>query len=203
MARIITIARGYGSGGKTIGKMLAEDLGIKFYDKELIKLASEESGINEGFFGVADEKVKLPRLRKGGAYKGDDVISPDSPDFVSDQNLFNYTAKIIKQIAEKEPCVIVGRCADYILKERDDVIRIFIHCDEKTAISNICDMYGIDEKEALKTMNKKNKDRADYYRYYTGQDWQNADNYNLCINTSHMSYEKCVEIIKKYLELIG
>ena len=129
MARIITIARGMGSGGRTIGKMLSEQLGIKYYDKELIKLASEESGINEAFFGRVDEKIKTSFIRRGGVYKGG-IIDPSSKDFTSDANLFNFQAKIIKELAEKEPAVIVGRCADFVLSEHDDVIRLFIFCDK-------------------------------------------------------------------------
>ena len=147
MAEIITIARKMGSGGKTVGKMLAEKYGCKYYDKELIRLASDESGINERFFGLVDEKIKNGFLRKKSVYKGD-LIEPDSPDFTSDDNLFNYQAKVIKQIAEREPAIIVGRCADYILKDRDDVLRVFIYSDEPTAVKNVIDAYGVSEKEA-------------------------------------------------------
>ncbi len=201
MAKTITIARGFGSGGRTIGKMLSEDLGMKYYDKDLIRLASEESGINERFFGLVDEKLKGSFLRKGGIYKGE-LISPDSPDFTSDQNLFNYQAKIIKQLADKEPAIIVGRCADYILRERDDVIRVFIHCDMATAIKNVVDMYGISEKEAQRIIIKTDKERSEYFKHYTGLDWENARNYNLCLDTSRLSYDECVEIIKGYISII-
>ena len=201
MARVITIARGFGSGGRTIGKMLSEDLGIKYYDKDLIRLASEDSGINERFFGKVDEKLKGSFLRKGGIYKGE-LISPDSPDFTSDQNLFNYQAKIIKQLADKEPAVIVGRCADYILRDRDDVIRVFIYSDMKTAIKNVVNMYGISEREAEKFTLKTDKERSEYYRHYTGLDWENAKNYNICLDTSKLSYDKCVDMIKGFIEII-
>ncbi len=201
MAKTITIARGFGSGGRTIGKMLSEDLGMKYYDKDLIRLASEESGINERFFGRVDEKLKGSFLRKGGVYKGD-LISPDSPEFTSNQNLFNYQAKIIKQLADKEPAIIVGRCADYILRDRDDVIRVFIYCDMPTAIKNVVDMYGISEKEAQRIIIKTDKERSEYFKHYTGMDWENARNYNLCLDTSRLSYDECVEIIKGYISII-
>lgn len=201
MARIITIARGFGSGGRTIGKMLSEDLGFKYYDKDLIRLASEDSGINERFFGLVDEKLKGSLLRKGGVYKGE-LISPDSPEFTSDQNLFNYQAKIIKQLADKEPAVIVGRCADYILRDREDVIRVFICSDMPTAIKNVVNMYGISEKEAEKIIIRTDKERSEYYRFYTGLDWENAKNYNICLDTSKLSYDKCVEMIKGFIEVI-
>lgn len=201
MAKTITIARGFGSGGRTIGKMLSEDLGIKYYDKDLIRLASEESGINERFFGLVDEKLKGSFLRKGGVYKGD-LISPDSSEFTSDQNLFNYQAKIIKQLADKEPAIIVGRCADYILRERDDVIKVFIYSDMETAIKNVVDMYGVSEREAKKMIEKTDKERSEYFKHYTGLDWENAKNYNLCLDTSRLSYDECVEIIKGYINII-
>ncbi|MBQ8027424.1 MAG: cytidylate kinase-like family protein [Clostridia bacterium] len=202
MARIITISRGFGSGGRTIGKMLSEDLGIKYYDKDLIRLASEESGINERFFGLVDEKLKGSFLRKGGVYKGD-IISPNSPEFTSDQNLFNFQAKIIKQLADKEPAIIVGRCADYILRDRDDVIRVFIYSDMPTAIKNVVAMYGVSEKEAQRMITKTDKERSEYFKHYTGLDWENAKNYNLCLDTSRLSYDKCVDIIKGYIDIVN
>ena len=117
---VITIARQYGSGGRTIGEMLAEDLKVHYYDKELLKLASEDSGINERLFVNADEKVKVTHLFKviKNVYNGQ-LIPPESEDFVSDDNLFNYQAKVIKELAGEESCVIVGRCADYVLKYYD------------------------------------------------------------------------------------
>lgn len=201
MARIITIARGMGSGGRTIGKMLSEQLGIKYYDKELIKLASEESGINEAFFGRVDEKIKTSFIRRGGVYKGG-IIDPSSKDFTSDANLFNFQAKIIKELAEKEPAVIVGRCADFVLSEHDDVIRLFIFCDKQTAVRNVIEAYGGNEKDAAKLIEKTDKDRCDYYKHYTGRDWQDARNYNISLNTSDMDYQTCVDIIKGYISII-
>lgn len=201
MAQIITIAREMGSGGRTIGKMLSEDLGIKYYDKDLIKLASEDSGINERFFGLVDEKLKGSFLRKGGVYKGE-LISPDHRDFTSDQNLFNFQAKIIKQLADKEPAVIVGRCADFILSDKRDVVKVFVYSNMETAVKNVVDMYGVSEKEAQKIIERTDKERSEYYRHYTGRDWTNAKNYNICLDTSNMDYTKCIEIIKSYLKLL-
>lgn len=201
MAQIITIAREMGSGGRTIGKMLSEDLGIKYYDKDLIKLASEDSGINERFFGLVDEKLKGSFLRKGGVYKGE-LISPDHRDFTSDQNLFNFQAKIIKQLADKEPAVIVGRCADFILSGKRDVVKVFVYSNMETAVKNVVDMYGVSEKEAQKIIERTDKERSEYYRHYTGRDWTNAKNYNICLDTSDMDYRKCIEIIKSYLKLL-
>lgn len=202
MAQIITIARGMGSGGRTIGKMLSEELGIKYYDKDLIRLASEESGINEAFFGRVDEKIKTSFIKRNGIYKGG-VIDPSSKEFTSDRNLFNFQAKIISQLADKEPAVIVGRCADYILRDREDVIRLFIYCDEKTAIKNVIEAYGLSEKDAAKLIEKTDKDRSSYYKYYTGRDWKNAMNYNICLDTSRLDFSTCIRIIKGYIDIVS
>ena len=201
MARIITIARGMGSGGRTIGKMLSEQLGIKYYDKELIRLASEDSGINEAFFGRVDEKIKTSFIRRNGVYKGG-IIDPSSKDFTSDANLFNFQAKIIKELADKEPAVIVGRCADFVLADRKDVIRLFIFCDEETAVHNVIEAYGGNEKDAKKLIEKTNKERCDYYKHYTGRFWEDARNYNICLDTSRLDYQTCVDIIKGYINII-
>ena len=140
-------------------------------------------------------------MRKGGVYKGE-LLDPDDHDFTSDRNLFNYQAKIIKQLADREPAVIVGRCADYILRDRKDVLKVFIYSDMETAVKNIVDLYGVSVKEAVKIIEKTDKERSDYYRHYTGRDWTNAKNYNLCLDTSDMSYDKCVDIIKGYIKLL-
>ena len=202
MAQIITIARGMGSGGRTIGKMLSEALGIKYYDKDLIKLASEESGINEAFFGRVDEKLKSSFIKRGGVYKGG-VIDPSSKEFTSDRNLFNFQAKIIKDLADKEPAVIVGRCADFILGDRENVIKLFIYCDESTAVYNVTEAYGNSEKDAKKLIEKTDKTRSEYYKHYTGREWTDARNYNICLDTSRLDYETCVKIIMGYIEIIN
>ena len=162
---VITIARGYGSGGKSIGKMLAEDLGVKAYDMELLRLASDESGINEHLFAQADEKLKTPRLFKPrkSAYTGE-IIPPDSEDFVSDQNLFNYQAKVIRDLAEKESCVIIGRCADFILKDCKHVIRVYVHAPFDYCVEKTMMVHGnMDEDEAKRYIRKMDKRRGDYY----------------------------------------
>ena len=201
MAQIITIARGMGSGGRTIGKMLSEALGIKYYDKDLLRLASEETGINEEFFDQVDEKLKRLFIKRGGVYKGG-VIDPDSRDFISDKNLFNFQAKIIRELADKEPAVIVGRCADYILRDRTDIVKLFIFSDSDTAVYNVCEAYGGSEKDARKLIEKTDKERSAYYKHYTGNEWTDARNYNICLNTTRLDYETCVRIIMGYMDII-
>ena len=199
---VITIARGYGSGGRTIGKMLAEELGIPYYDRELMRLASDESGINEELFAKADEKLKQSLLYKFSRkeYKGE-LIPPDREDFVSNDNLFNYQAKVIRDLAEAGPCVIIGRCADYVLREFDHVIRLYFYAPKEDCIRRIQEISSEPEKDIIKKIEKTDKYRAAYYKYYTGHEWNDANNYDLCLNTTSMSYEKLVEVVKAYIEI--
>lgn len=201
---VITIARQYGSGGRTIGEMLADKLGIHFYDKELMKLASEDSGINERLFNTADEKVKQSVFSKmfktEKAYKGD-VISPKSDEFVSDDNLFNYQAKVVKELAEKENCVIVGRCADYVLKDYDHVLSVFIHGPKDFCMQEAAKKINLTGKELERFIAKTDKERADYYKYYTGREWTDARNYDLCLDSSKLGFERCVEEIIAYMNV--
>jgi cytidylate kinase len=199
---VITIARGYGSGGRTIGKMLAEKLDIPFYDRDLLRLASDDSGINQDLFAKADEKIKKSLLFNiaNKAYKGE-LIPPDSDDFVSNDNLFNYQAKIIKELATTESCIIIGRCADFILKDYENVIKVFVHAPLEKCIETLKEMTGKPEKEIEKQIASIDKHRAEYYKYYTGRDWEDAKNYDLCLNSSHLGFEKCVEIVKSYMDI--
>lgn len=198
---VITIARGYGSGGRTIGKMLADELNIKAYDREIVRMASEESGINEALFGEADEKLKNPLMRYAkGVYKGR-IITPDCEDFVSDKNLFNYEAKVVKELANKESCIIIGRCADYVLKDYKNVIRVFVHAPLESCVRTLSEMSSLNEKELEKRIQRIDKNRAAYYQHYTGREWNGAENYDLCLNSADLGFEKCVEIIKSYLHI--
>ena len=198
---IITIARQYGSGGKTIGETLARDLGINCYDRELMRLASDESGIAEGLFGKADEKLKnspLIRITKN-VYKGQ-LIPPESDEFTSNDNLFNYQAKVIRQLAEAESCVIIGRCSDVIV---EDAFRIFICSSFKKRVERI---QGLEkEPEDLKKLESRiravDAKRRDYYQYYSGNEWGKPKNYDLCLNSGTLGIERCVEIIANSVTL--
>lgn len=198
---IITIARGYGSGGRTLGKLLAAELGMECYDHELIKMASEESGINEALFGAVDEKRKVPIFRSSNPYKGE-IISPESGDFVSNDNLFNYQAKIIRDLADKESCIIIGRCGDYVLKDYENVIRLYFYAPLADCILRCQELFGESEKELTKKIERIDKHRAEYYKYYTGHQWNDSRNYDFCLNTASMSYKKLVEVVKSYIEII-
>ena len=198
---VITIARGYGSGGRILGMKLAESLGVHFYDRDLIRKASEESGISEELFGETDEKLKRSPLFSivGKHYKGQ-LLPPRDADFTSDQNLFNYQAKIIRDLADTESCVIIGRCADYILKDRENVIRLYFYAPKEDCIKRVIETYGGSEAEAVKKIKKHDKYRAEYYRYYTGNDWNDAKNYDFCLNTASMSYDRLIDIVLHYIK---
>ena len=198
---VITIARGYGSGGRTVGKMLAKELDIPFYDRELFYLASEDSGINLSLFGESDEKIKKgifsPSTHK---YTGE-LIPPESSDFVSDENLFNYQAKIIRELAESRSCVIVGRCADYVLRDFENLVDVLVWAPPETCVQNIVEIEGLSEKDAERKIKKIDKHRSDYYRYYTGHDWNDVRNYSLCINSGRIGFQKTAQAIRQFAEL--
>ena len=198
---VITIARSYGSGGRTLGKLLAEELHINCYDRELLRMASDESGINEALFGAADEKKKNQSLFRiaQNIYKGE-IFPPDSDVFTSDDNLFNYQAKVIKELAASESCVIIGRCADFVLKVFDNITRLFLYAPKENCIQRILNQEGGDEKEISKKIDKIDKYRAEYYRYYTGRNWYDARNYDFCIDTSSRSYSNLIGLVKSYIE---
>lgn len=196
---IITIARGFGSGGKTIAQLLSKTLDIKYYDKELIRLASEDSGINEALFNLVDETHKKNLFKK---YDNKAIYSPDRDEFLSKDNLFNFQAEIIRRLAEREEsCIIVGRCAHYLLKDRKDVTRVFIHAELDHCIQRIMERYGLDDKEAERLILKTDKERAQYHKYFTDTEWNDARNYDICLNTSIMSDEECVKLIIEYLKI--
>ena len=199
---VITIARSYGSGGKTLGKLLADELGIHCYHRELLRMASEQSGINEALFGKVDEKVKtMPLFRiSKNIYKGE-VLPPDSDDYTSDDNLFNYQAKCIKELAKTESCIIIGRCADFILKDEPNVIKLFFYASREDCIKRTMAQNGGTEREIIKKIEKRDKYRSDYYKYHTGRDWNDARNYDFCLNTSSTSYDKLVKVVKDYIEI--
>lgn len=199
---VITIARQYGSGGRTVGEMLADRLKIHYYDKELMKLASDDSGINEALFVNADEKLKNSRLFRiaKGAYSGE-LIPPESDDFTSTDNLFNYQAKIIRKLAEEESCVIIGRCADYVLKEYDNVLSVFIHAPKDFCMEQAAEKLSMSKKEIERYIQKTDKHRADYYKYHTGCEWTDARNYDLCLDSSKLGFERCVEEIIAYMQV--
>ncbi len=200
---VITISRCCGAGGTTIGKRLAKDLGVSFYDKNLLRLASEDSGINEALFANADEKLKGSLLYKISkrVYQGE-LIPPESEDFTTNQNLFNYQAKVLKELAETESYVVIGRCADFILKDHPRLIRLFLYAPYEDCVEHEMHKHNIGKREAEKLIDKTDKYRSEFHKHYTGHDWMEMENYDICINTGAVDYEKTVEIVEFYVKNI-
>ena len=194
---VITIARSYGSGGRTLGKLLAKELGINYYDRELIRMASDESGINEALFGEVDEKLKkspLFRIVKR-TYRGE-IIPPESGEFVSDDNLFNYQAKVIRQLAEAESCVIIGRCADYVLGDYSNVINTFIYAYKDDRLNRIMDIYKLTEKQAADKIKKTDRERKLYYEARTGREWGGIESNSMLFNTSLLGIDGVTDALE-------
>ena len=187
--RIITISREFGSGGRFIGEEVAKKLGIAYYDKNVINEIAEKSGLSPEYI---QENAELSP-KKGlfaYAFSGRDITGKSVEDMV-----YEAQRNIILELAEKEPCVIIGRNADYILKDRDDVLNVFIHGDMPEKIQRITHLYNVGEQEAVKMMADTDKRRMANYNFYTEQNWGKASNYTLCLNSSEIGYDKCEAII--------
>lgn len=198
---VITIERQYGSGGKSIGKKLAEKLNVNYYNHDIIKLASEESGIDEALFGKVDEKLVNNNIFKFKKVYTGDLLTPDSENFTSDTNLFNVQADTIKKLAEKESCVIIGRCANYILKDYENVVSVFVHANEKFCRARAVERVSIPEKDIDKFIKNTNKYRSEYYKYHTGHEWYDLKGYDLCLDAGKLGFDKCVDEILAYIKV--
>ena len=201
---VITIGRQYGSGGAETGKKLAEELGIGFYDKNILRMNSDESGIKESYFHLADEKAGNKLLykiiasltpEKGAPSFGSDLISAD--------NLFRFQSEVIRKLAAEESCVIIGRCADYVLEGMEGLVRVHLYADYEAREDRIRKKELYAEKEIAKNIKRIDRERRDYYRYYTGKDWEDPKNYDLMINTTRIGVDGAVKIIKEYLAAAG
>ena len=194
---VITVARETGSGGHNITRKLSEALGVPYYDRDLLRKASEVSGIHERLFGAADERIGLKEMLSAAekVYTGE-VLPPDSDDFTSTRNLFSFQAKIIKELADTESCIILGRCANYLLADRKDVLRVFIHAPLEAREERVAS-YSLawSPREVTKYIRLEDKRRASYYRYYTGEEWRDAAGYDLCLDSSVLGEEGCVKRI--------
>ena len=194
---VITIARETGSGGLNITRKLSEALGVPYYDRDLLRKASEVSGIHERLFGAADERIGLKEMLSAAekVYTGE-VLPPDSDDFTSTRNLFSFQARIIKELAETESCIILGRCANYLLADRKDALRVFIHAPLEAREERVAS-YSLawSPREVTKYIRLEDKRRASYYRYYTGEEWRDAAGYDLSLNSGELGEEGCVRRI--------
>lgn len=198
---VINIGRQLGSGGKEIGEKLAERLQIDFYDKELINLASEESGLCKEFFEKADEKasqgiigglfgMRFPFISEG-AMPGTNCLSNDA--------LFKVQSDVIRRLASEKSCLFVGRCADYILREHTRCVNVFISASKKDRISRLRRMHDISEETAEAMIEKADKKRSEYYNYYSYKTWGAAATYHLCIDSSSLGVDGTVEFVKEFV----
>ena len=187
--RIITISREFGSGGRFIGEEVAKKLGIAYYGKNIINEIAEKSGLSPEYI---QENAELSP-KKGlfaYAFAGRDITGKSVEDMV-----YEAQRKVILELADKESCVIIGRNADYILKDRDDVLNVFIHGDTPEKIQRITRLYNVEEQKAVKMMADTDKRRMANYNFYTDQKWGKASNYTLCLNSSKLGYDRCEKII--------
>lgn len=203
---VVTFARGFGTGGKEIASRLAKDLGIHCYENRILTLASQLSGLDEQLFQEVNEKIRghggfssfLRGLPRATSY-----IARNEK-FVSDDTLFDYQRQIIENLADTEPCVIVGKCADYVLRGRDRVVSVYIEAPRDFCVKRTIENMGVSEEVANATIAHTDKYRADYYAYYTnGNTWTNPINYDMTLNSEKVGIEGCVEVIKHYLKLKG
>ncbi len=201
MKTVITIGRQFGSGGREIGEKLAQAYDIKYYDKELIARAAKESGFCEEILMNHDERPTNSFLYNlvidtySFGYNSSSFV-----DMPMSQKVFLAQFDTIKKIADEGPCVIVGRCADYALEGRDNVINLFIYADEDFRVRKIMEQYDMDENKARDNLVKKDKQRASYYNYYTNRKWGRAESYDLCINSAVLGIDGSVKLIKQFVE---
>lgn len=182
---IITVSREYGSGGRYVGQLVAEKLGIKFYDKDIIKRVAEETGLEEEYIESNEQKREALAALNNGYYFG--LNNADE--------LFIKESELIKQIAEKESCVIIGRCSDFILKDKKNIIKVFIYSNMKDKIKRATEIYGLEKTKAEKEIKRIDKLRANHYKYYTEKEWDNHANYDICINSDTLGVEKSAQLI--------
>ncbi len=203
---IVTFARGFGTGGKEIASMLAKDLGIHCYENRILTLASQMSGLDEKLFLDINE-----RIRSNGGFTGFLKGLPRSRQyiarnekFVSDDRLFEYQSQIIRNLADQESCVIVGKCADYVLKGRKNVVSIYIEAPRAFCLERTMQRMKVSADVAAATIENTDKYRADYYKYYTkGNYWTNPVNYDMTLNSEKVGIEGCVKMIEEYLVMKG
>lgn len=202
---VYTIGREFGSGGMQVGEALAEKLGIKLYDKELLAHAAKDSGFCQEIFENHDEKPTNSFLYSlvMDTYSAGSYSSAPFLDMPLNHKVFLAQFESIKKIAEEESCVMVGRCADYALADNKNALNIFVHADLDDRIKWVSKRLNITESKAKDMILKKDKQRASYYNYYTSKKWGDSRSYDLTLNMSKLSIDNCVEIILKYRELMN
>ena len=200
--KIVTISRQYGSGGRYIGENLAKAMGVPCYDEKLIDMVAKESGFAQSFVAEKGERMTgslLFNIASSLSF-ANNVFSTNNGVTLQDEIYFTQN-RIIKELADKGPCVIVGRCADYVLKDNPNVVSVFVHAEEKFCLDRAMERNSMTEKEMKKYIEKTDKFRGDFYRYHTGHEWADARNYDLCLNSGKLGFQKCVEEIKAYIKI--
>ena len=199
---VITVGRQYGSGGREIGTALAKRLGIAYYDDLLLKKAAEESGLCEELFHSFDERPKS-FLYSVALDPFSFSMSHAAPEGSIEQRVYLATYDTIQKLADQGPCVLIGRCADYALKERSDVINLFVTAPLDSRIKRVALRNGISDSEAKERIRKKDKDRAAYYNFYSGKEWGDAKSYDLCVDSSLLGVEGTVDLLMEMVRLKG
>ena len=203
MLPVITISRQYGSGGHEVGEKVAQKLNLPFYDKALIAMAAKKSGLSEEVFADADEKATSSLLYSMvmGSYAFGARV-PGINEMPINDKLFVLQSDIIKKAAKEGPCVIIGRCADYILRERDDCFHVFVHADLGTRAQRIVRLYGESEKSPEKRLEEKDRKRRLYYRHYTDREWGMSQNYHLSLDSGLIGVEPCADLIVRLVRAL-
>jgi cytidylate kinase len=202
---VITIARGFGSGGKQVGLELSRDLEIPCYESQILALASEYSGINQNRFVKVDEKLPLPfsflpKLKSTPST--DHIMTPQDKRFTSAKNLFNIQTKIIRELAEKESCIIIGKCANFVLRDLNNVISVYIEAPRAYCLANVMDKLDATEEEAHRLITETDRYRAAYFRYYTrGRVWTDPVLYDMTLNSERIGIVKCAQLIKEFIKV--
>ena len=197
---VINIGRQLGSGGRSIAAILAQHYGITAYDRNLIELAAKESGLSQEFFENADEKKSHGFFHSIFSNRAAANALGSNDSYLSNDALFKVQSDIIRDLAERESCIIVGRCADYILRDHPRHINLFFTANLEDRIARMASEKGITAEQAEELIEKADRRRADYYNYYSGKTWGAAESYDLCINTSHLGFEGTAEMLKEYID---
>lgn len=202
---VVTFARGFGTGGKEIASKLAADLGIHCYENRILTLASQMTGLDEKIFQEVNEKIRISGFSSflKGLPRAKSYIARNEK-FKSDDKLFEFQSQIINNLADTESCVIVGKCADYVLRGRTNVVSVYIEAPRSFCVQRTIEHMGVTEEVAHKTIEQTDKFRADYYKYYThGNYWTNPVNYDMTLNSEKVGIEACVRVIEQYLVIKG
>lgn len=201
---IITIGRTFGSGGKTIAIALSEKLGIPCYEEQIIRMASDYSGISEQLFAQSDAQLRVPVWKRmlSGYPDIDRMARPNTKKFVSDDNMFSIQAQICRNLAQTESCIILGKCANIVLKDCDNVVSFFVDADEETCIANVCERICCSKEDAKEIIAKTDKNRREFYEYYShGHEWKDPRDYDLMFNSSKVGFEKVEEMMLTCLKM--